>query len=315
MAAVGPRSAHGLRTEEESTVAFPRIALVTCREVVKDPDWDRDLPLVLAALEEAGADPVAVCWDDPQADWAAFDLVVIRSAWDYFESVGEFLAWADACAEVTTLANPAEVVRWNVDKRYLGDLSRAGVPVVETRYLAPGDSVDLPEEGEFVLKPTVGAGARFTARYRPDERGIAVRQLTRMHAEGMTAMVQPYMRSIDEKGERALHFAGGRFLHATRKSAVLVPGTPYDHDKIPHPALRVCEPTAAELAVAERALAAGAAGSDLLYGRVDLVDGDDGTPLVMELELVEPHLFLHLRPASLPVFVTAMVEAAVGGRV
>ncbi|NEY34598.1 hypothetical protein GTU99_20745 [Streptomyces sp. PRKS01-65] len=296
-------------------MAFPRIALVTCREVVKDPDWDRDLPLVLKALEEAGADPVALCWDDPRADWGAFDLVVIRSAWDYFESVDEFVAWADACADVTLLANPPDVVRRNVDKRYLGDLSRAGVPVVETRYLAPGDRVELPEEGEFVLKPTVGAGARFTARYRPQERDIAVRQLARMHAEGMTAMVQPYLRSVDVKGERALHFAGGRFLHATRKSAVLAPGTPYDHDKTPHPGLRVCEPTAAELAVAESALAAGAAGSDLLYGRVDLVDGDDGTPLVMELELVEPHLFLHLRPASLPVFVAAMVDAAAGRRV
>lgn len=293
-------------------MASPRIALVTCRDVLLDPDWDRDLPLTVAGLESAGADPVVVRWDDPHVDWGAFGLVVIRSAWDYFKSVEEFLAWADKCAEVTTLANSTEVVRWNVDKRYLGDLSRAGVPVVETRYLAPGDDIGLPDEGEFVIKPTLGAGALFTARYPSEERETAVRQLARMHAEGMTAMVQPYMPSIDVKGERALHFAGGRFLHATRKSAVLVPGTPYDEYKFPHPQLRTWEPTAAELGVAEQALAAVPGGSGLLYGRVDLVDDDDGRPRVLELELVEPHLFFYLHPASLPVFVAATVEAAAG---
>ncbi|MET4923678.1 hypothetical protein P3L51_15140 [Streptomyces sp. PSRA5] len=289
----------------------PRIALVTCRGVLKDPEWDQDLPILLEAVECAGAKPVVVCWDDPEVNWAGFDLVAIRSAWDYFWRVEEFLRWAEEVAAVTALANPVDVLRWNVDKRYLADLFTAGVPVVETRYLAPGSTVDLPGEGEYVVKPTVGAGARYAARYRPEGRGTAVRQLVRMHAEGMTAMVQPYMRSIDTKGERALHFTGGRFLHADRKNAVLAPGFPYDEKKVPHPELHPWEPTAGELAVAVRALAAVPGSEELLYGRVDLVDGDDGEPRVMELELVEPHLFLYLHPASLPVFAEAIVKTAV----
>lgn len=212
---------------------------------------------------------------------------------------------------LTRLANPAGVVRWNTDKRYIGDLAAAGVPVVPTRYLAPGDPAELPDDHEFVVKPTAGAGARYAARYTPEERETAVRQLAAMHAEGLTAMVQPYVKNIDAAGERALQFFGGRLLHASRKGAVLEPGTPYDGDKVPHPRLEVWEPTAAELAVAERALAAVPGGADaVLYARVDLVDGDDGEPRVMELELVEPNLFLWLHPDSLPVVVEAIVKAA-----
>jgi hypothetical protein len=131
-----------------------------------------------------------------------------------------------------------------------------------------------------------------------------------MHAQGLTAMVQPYLSSIDASGERALQFFGGRFLHASRKGAVLEPGTAYDADKVPHPRLEPWEPTPAELSVAERALAAVPDAPELLYARVDLVDGDDGQPRVMELELIEPNLFLWLHPESLPVVVEAIVKAA-----
>nr|WP_206440609.1 hypothetical protein [Streptomyces scabichelini] len=269
------------------------------------------MPVLAGAVEEAGAAAaVVVCWDDPDVEWGDFDLVVIRSAWDYSWRAAEFLAWAERCAAATTLANPVDVVRWNADKRYLGDLGAAGVPVVDTRYLAPGDPVDLPDEQEYVIKPTSGAGARYAARYAPGERETAVRHLARMHDEGLTAIVQPYVRSIDTAGERALLFIGGRFLHAIRKSAVLEPGTAYDEDKVSHPNLRPWEPTPAELAVAERALAAVPGTPELLYARVDLVDGDDGAPRVMELELVEPNLFLSLHTHSVPVVAEAIVKAA-----
>nr|WP_260334173.1 hypothetical protein [Streptomyces sp. REN17] len=260
---------------------------------------------------QAGADAAVVCWDDPDVDWGGFDLVLIRSTWDYSWRAAEFLAWADRCGAVTALANPPEVVRWNADKRYLGDLAAAGVPVLDTRYLAPGDPADLPGDHEYVLKPASGAGARYAARYTPEDHDRAVRHLERMHAEGLTAIVQPYVRSIDTAGERALQFFGGRFLHAIRKGAVLAPGTAFDDEKVPHPNLSRWEPTPAELAVAERALAAVPGAPELLYGRVDLVDGDDGAPRVMELELVEPNLFLFLHEDSVPVVAGAVVEAAV----
>ncbi|CAM5554120.1 ATP-grasp domain-containing protein OS=Streptomyces glaucescens OX=1907 GN=SGLAU_11205 PE=4 SV=1 [Streptomyces glaucescens] len=131
-----------------------------------------------------------------------------------------------------------------------------------------------------------------------------------MHAEGFTAMVQPYVRAVDVTGERALQFFGGSLLHASRKGAVLTPGTPYDARKVAHPGVAAWEPSDAELAVAARALAAVPDRSRLLYARVDLVDGEDGRPVVMELELVEPNLFLGLHPASTARVVEAVLGAA-----
>ncbi|MET8975964.1 hypothetical protein ABZX85_10110 [Streptomyces sp. NPDC004539] len=288
---------------------MPRIALVTCRP---GPDVvaDQDLPGLVEALRSAGAEAVAVPWDDPDADWGSYDLAVIRSTWDYSWRSTEFLAWAGKCAGLTRLANPVDVVRWNADKRYLGELAAAGVPTVPTRYVAPGATPELPPEGEYVVKPTSGAGARFAARYTSEDHDTAVRQIERMHAEGFTAMVQPYVRSIDAHGERALQFFGGRLVHASRKGAVLTPGTAYDAEKVAHPGLTAWQPTEAELATAERALAQVPGGEELLYARVDLVDGDDGRPCVMELELVEPNLFLSLHPGSVEKVVAAVLARA-----
>ncbi|MET8450461.1 hypothetical protein [Streptomyces sp. NPDC005209] len=288
---------------------MPRIALATY-DPGDEPHHDRDLPVLVAALTDAGAEAVAVHWDDPGADWSGFDLVVIRSTWDYSWRADEFVTWAERVGKATRIANPAAVVRWNTDKRYLGDLAAAGVPVVPTGYLAPGDAPDLPDDREFVVKPTFGAGARFAARYTPGERDRAVGHLARMHDEGLTAMVQPYVEGIDVSGERALQFFGGRLLHASRKRAVLARGAAYDADKVAHPDLEPWTPTPAELSVAERALAAVPEAPELLYARVDLVDGADGEPRVMELELVEPNLFLFLHPGSVDAVVAAILATA-----
>ncbi|UXY19618.1 hypothetical protein N8I84_13405 [Streptomyces cynarae] len=286
-----------------------RVALVTCRPG-PEVAVDRDLPVLIRELRAAGAEADAVYWDDTDVDWSGYDLAVIRSTWDYSWRAAEFTAWAERCGRATRLANPADVVRWNTDKRYLGNLAAAGVPTVPTRYIAPGDPADLPGDHEYVIKPTSGAGARFAARYTPGEHDTAVRQLARLHAEGFTAMVQPYVKGIDVSGERAVQFFGGRLLHASRKGAVLAPGTPYDEKKVAHPGLEPWTPTPAELATAERALAAVPGHADLLYARVDLVDGAGGQPCVMELELVEPNLFLDLHTGSLPVVVDAILTAA-----
>ncbi len=286
-----------------------RVALVTCADG-PDVAEDRDLPVLVRALNQAGAEASVEVWDDAGVDWARFDLAVIRSTWDYSWRAAEFTAWAERCGALTRLANPADVVRWNTDKRYLADLAAAGVPVVETRYLAPGDTVELPDDHEFVVKPASGAGARFAARYTPGEHDTAVRHVRRMHDDGFTAMVQPYVRAIDSGGERALQFFGGKLLHASRKGPVLAPGTPYDQRKTAHPGLTDWTATADELAVAEAALSAVPGAPELLYARVDLVDGDDGRPRVMELELVEPNLFLWLHPGSLPVVAERIIEAA-----
>ncbi|MBA9045681.1 MULTISPECIES: ATP-grasp domain-containing protein [Streptomyces] len=291
---------------------MPRIALATY-DPGTAPSKDADLPVLVRALNDAGARADAPYWDDPGVDWSAYDLVVVRSTWDYSWRAAEFTAWLERVARATRIANPAEVIRWNLDKRYLGELAAAGVPTVPTSYLAPGEdgAPVLPTDHDYVIKPTSGAGARFAARYAPAEHETAVRHLARMHAEGFTAMVQPYLQGIDVTGERALQFFGGRLLHASRKGAVLFPGTPYDADKVAHPDLTPWQPTDAELAVAKKALAAvpGSA-APLLYARVDLADGPDGTPRLMELELVEPNLFLFLHPDSLPRTAAAILAEA-----
>lgn len=287
----------------------PTIALVTSRPQL-ETGLDRDLPELARSLGAADADVATVSWDDPEVDWERFDLVVIRSAWDYSERLAEFVAWAGRVARLTVLANPASVMRWNTDKRYLADLAAAGVSVVPTRYLAPGDPLEIPDDGEFVVKPTAGAGARYAARYEKGEYEAAVRHIERMHGEGLTAMVQPYVPGIDETGERALVYVGGRFLHAVQKGAVLAPGAAYDDEKMPHPDLRPWQPTPGELGVAARALAAVPGSPELLYARVDLVDDADGAPCVMELELVEPNLFLFLHEDSLSAVTEEILTAA-----
>jgi glutathione synthase/RimK-type ligase-like ATP-grasp enzyme len=273
-----------------------RVALVTAAVA---RGLDDDLPPLTAALSAAGVSHAVVDWDDPGVDWAAFELVVVRSVWDYTRRRDELLAWADRVAALTRLANPAGVLRWNSDKRYLNDLGRAGVPVVPTAFAAPGEAVAWPDADEVVVKPAVSAGALDTERYPAARRADAQAHVARLHADGRTAMVQPYLRAVeDERAETLLVMLGGDFSHALRKGPLLVPGLELVGGLYVEEDIRPATPTGAELRAAEAALAAvpGDAG-DLLYARVDLVGGEAG-PVLMELELVEPSLFLAHAPGG-----------------
>ncbi|WP_440103183.1 ATP-grasp domain-containing protein [Streptosporangium sp. H16] len=286
-----------------------RIALVTARPRPEvNTDWD--MPLLHTAFDHADATAEIAAWDDPHIDWAGFDLAVIRSPWDYSWRSSEFLAWVDRCSEVTQLANPPEIIQWNSRKQYLLEMYERNVPIVPTRYIVPGDPINLPRDHEFVVKPAVGAGARFAARYQPIERERATAHAERIHTEGVTVMVQPYLTRIDVTGERALVFVRNRFLHAIRKKAVLPPGLRYDEPRDAHPGTEPWEPTPAEMALAERALAAVPEADKLLYARVDMADGEAGDPVMTELELVEPGLYLRFHQESIPTFVNAIVEVA-----
>ncbi|MFE6889968.1 RimK family alpha-L-glutamate ligase [Streptomyces sp. NPDC057694] len=286
-----------------------KIALVTTRPR-PEINTDHDMPTLLEALNREGVEAAAVNWDDSEVNWNAFDLVLIRSTWDYTWRRADFLQWAEQCSRATQLLNPLSVVRWSADKYYLAKLVEAGVPAVRTRYLKPDAEFALPSDNEFVVKPAVGAGARYAARYRPADHSTAENHIRHMHSEGLTAMVQPYMSRIDSRGERALVFFNGTFLHAIRKNAVLAPEVPFDHRKVAHPGLEPWIPTEREREVAEHALSVVPEGQNLFYARVDLVDDDDGQPTVMELELVEPNLFLAVQPDSLPRVTTAIVDQA-----
>lgn len=291
------------------TTTLPRVALATSgRGMAHDPD----LPLMLRALDGRGVDAVAVAWDDTGFDWARCAAVVIRSTWDYVERWPRFLEWVDAVAAVTRIDNPAGAVRWNTDKRYLGDLAARGVPVVPTRFVAPGEETPLPEDGHFVVKPAVSAGARDSARYTPAQHDLAARHIAALHRAGSTAMVQPYLTRIDE-GERALVFLGGVFSHALRKGPVLGEAGVIDNARDAHPDLVHHQPSAAELALARAALAAVPGRDPLLYARVDLARADDGAPVVMELELVEPNLFTAHSRSGLERFADVVRDRATAG--
>jgi len=268
------------------------VALATSRALAHP---DADMPLLLDALARAGVGADVAVWDDPAVDWAAYSLVVVRSTWDYIARRDEFVAWAHA---VPALANPAPVLEWNTDKRYLADLGAAGLAVADTSWVAPGDPVVLPD-GEFVVKPTVSSGSQDSARYAGEgsERDRALAHVGRLHAAGRTAMIQPYLGAVDSAGESALVYVDGTLSHTVRKGPMLAVGaTPGDaeyHDIGPR------APTAAERSVAARALRSVPGVADpagLLYARVDLVPGADGRPVILELELTEPSLFLGTDP-------------------
>lgn len=268
-----------------------RIALVTCATL---PDLDPDDRLVLEPLRALGVEVVAAVWDDAAVDWNSFDLAVVRSTWDYPARRAEFLDWTRT---VPRLANPADVIAWNTDKRYLGELESAGVPVVPTRWLEAEGEKDLPVHGRHVLKPSVGAGSLDAAAFSlhdEHERRLAREHMARLMAAGQTVMVQPYLEEIETRGEIALIFLGGELSHAINKSAMLAgdhgmeAGGLYLKETI-----EARKPTQEEIHVAHATLAAVPGGSDrLTYARVDLVPDSSGHPMLMELELTEPSLFL-----------------------
>ncbi|WP_249997950.1 RimK family alpha-L-glutamate ligase [Actinoplanes sp. M2I2] len=269
-----------------------RVALVTCDLF---PDlWEDDVEL-RDALRSRGVDVDAVSWDDAAADWASYDLAVIRSPWDYVPRRPQFLAWAHS---VPRLLNPADVLEWNTDKRYLAELAEAGLPVTPTEFVAPGQTWTPPTTGEWVVKPSVSAGSQDTGRYvLPAQSDLAEAHVARLTAEGRTAMIQPYLAAVDELGETALIFLPDSsgdlgYSHAIRKGAML---TGPDEGLI-DPGSEQIDPrtaTEAERRTAERVLEVIPGGTKrLLYARVDLIPGPDGTPLLVELELAEPSLFL-----------------------
>lgn len=278
------------------------IALATCAELPEG--WQED------ELRDA-LDATWAVWDDPGVDWRAFDLVVVRSTWDYTPRRDLFLAWAQG---LPRLVNPAGVLAWNTEKRYLRDLADAGLAVVPTTFVAPGGTFAPPAAGDYVVKPTVSAGSRDTGRFTAGTHDDLARALAaRLHAAGRTAMVQPYLASVDTRGETALLYAGGAFSHAVQKTRILDAGDVAALDTAADPPLFPRDPTAAERATGDRVmgwLADRFGAGALAYARVDLIEGDDGAPVVLERELTEPSLFLTYAAGAAERFAAAFARCA-----
>lgn len=301
----------------------PRIAIATCADYA---DLKVDDELLREALEARGVEAAMVVWDSAEADWDAFDACLIRSTWDYHEKHSEFLAWtrqieaaipphrfhpfgphrgAKGGNDEPRLWNEAGMVEWNSNKTYLRELGEGGVRIVPTVWSERGDQSDLNEVlaargwEEAIVKPVVDLGARNLSRVRANAAGQEA--LTRILARH-DAMVQPFLPSLEAQGELSLVYIEGQLTHAVRKRPA--PGD-FRVQSIWGGTVERAEPSAEHVDLAERALSQLA--STPLYARVDLVSGLDGRPCLIELELIEPNLYLSTHPPAVDALADAVL--------
>lgn len=280
----------------------PRLALVTAADLPRpDPETWR----LVQELDRRGLEHRTVAWTEEGVDWSAFDLVVCRTPWNYWDDPAGFAAWARRVAATTRLENPVEVISWNIHKRYLVDLAERGVPTIETHVVAAGEDgasvLASFGRGEVVVKPAISAGAFGALRAAADS-PEAARHVAELADRG-DVLVQPFHEGILEAGECSLVLFDHQLSHAVRKVAAgedyrvqsHYGGTVHDH-----------APSPAELALADAALAAAPART--AYARVDMVGGPH-QPVLMELEVIEPELFLAADGAAAR-FADVLVERA-----
>lgn len=282
-------------------MSSPRIAIATCAAYA---DLKVDDELLAGALRERGCEARSVVWDADGVDWGGLDLCLVRSTWDYHEKHAEFLAWARRVEAASALRNPAELIAWNSDKTYLRELAGHGVWIVPTIWVGRDESTDLDELlaaeewDEAVVKPTVDLGARNLHRVRAGEGSTALEETLRRGE----AMVQPFLLSLEEQGELSLIYVDGAFSHAVRKRPE--PGD-FRVQSIWGGTVEPAEAGREQVALAEQALAQ--LDEPPLYARVDLVTGPDGEPCLIELELIEPNLYLSTHPPAAGLLADAVV--------
>ncbi len=267
-----------------------QLRVATCMTL---PEPDTDAEPLAAALVAGGFDACWTAWDDPAADWDAAIPTLIRSTWNYALAIDAYLAWIDRVAAVAPLVNPRDVVHANVRKRYLLELRARGVPIVPTTLVELGGTL-ASISYRCVIKPEVGGGS-LDARAFDAGDPAALAHLAALTRTG-AALVQPYVASVDDYGERSLIWIDGELTHSIRKT----PRFSGDSERVDGPF---------PIATAERdvALAALAPYADrILYGRVDVAHDVRGQPMVMELELVEPSLFFARHAPALERYVCAL---------
>jgi len=281
---------------------------------------DVDLPLQRTAFADAGLELVLAAWEDESIDWDSFDLVIVRSPWNYVDRLEEFRAWLDARRESTRFHNPVALIEWNMDKRYLTDLARRGVAVVPTAFVGTLEEFETARStvgtSELVVKPTVSAGSRLTGRFECAD-PAAAELVGDILAKHLMVMVQPFASRIDDEGEIGTVVFDGVRSHSFRKAALLAEGGSLvggDYREeittavAPDDVLAVVE--AALVAVTEISREREWIGTkdELLYGRFDVVRLDDGTPALLEAELFEPCFFLPTDSGAANRFVDAVIR-------
>ena len=273
-----------------------KITLVTGRDM---PGPDTETPLVTEALRSIRVESEVAVWRDTR-DWRESALIMLRTPWDYADHLDEFLAWVRLAAKASQLKNSADVVLWNLHKRYLRDLERRNVAIVPTRWFLTGHTTNVRNRlleiaqqdhwTEVVIKPAVGINAVGSLRGQIDDPALA-KHLTGL-LRGGDVLLQPFVPSITSEGELSLIFVDSIFTHAVRKRPIRGDYRVQDnHGGTVHH----YEPSGNEIALASAALAC--APAPTIYARVDLAYVDE-VPVVMELEVIEPELFLRFFPPA-----------------
>jgi glutathione synthase/RimK-type ligase-like ATP-grasp enzyme len=283
---------------------MPKVAFITASNM---PKPDLETSGLVARLSALGCEAAQLTWDS-EVDWSGYDLIVLRTPWDYVERLEEFLTWIRRVDETTKLLNPAATIEWNAHKRYLLELQASGVPVVATTMLTQADQPSIAAflaqfaGSEVVAKPAIGIGAIGALRGAADNPNM-LDHIATLLAEG-DVLIQPFLEEVERAGEVSLIYVNGEYSHAVRKLP-----KPGDYRVQDHHGGTVepYEPTKLERSTAEQALKV--APNRTLYARIDLVQ-HKGRPVVMELELIEPELFLRFSDAGMNEYIAAVSAAA-----
>ena len=271
-----------------------KIAYVVGNEDPTDPDPDLDIPFAIKAAEQLEIDLVFANWNDKSIAWESFDAAVIRSAWDYVPVRDEFLQFSKNVETKTKLFNSCEVMKWNTNKTYLSILENKGVPIIPTKFANNLDEA-LPairwafEKAPAVaIKPTVGAGARLAGKASTEVE--AIDYVKKILEAKRTVIIQPYILSVDDEGEKAIIVINGEISHAAKKVPALTKGGHGD-------AAGQLEITTEMRDIVKNISNAVSEWNDLLFARIDVVRMGEKLVL-MELELTEPWLFMQFRPEA-----------------
>ncbi|MFM1987036.1 MAG: hypothetical protein RIS18_1253 [Actinomycetota bacterium] len=271
-----------------------KIAYVVGDEDPKDPDPDLDIPFAKEAAQKLNIDLVFANWNDKSVDWNYFDAAVIRSTWDYVPVRDKFLEFAKNVEQKTKLFNSYEVMRWNTDKQYLSVLENKGVPIIPTKFAKNLDEAKVAINWAFskatsiAIKPTIGAGARLAGK--AENVDDAIKFAEKIFTANRFAIIQPYVTSVDDEGEKAIVVINGNISHVAKKVPALTKGGHGD-------AAGYLEINSEIEEIVHTISKSVAEWNELLFARVDVVRFENQLVL-MELELTEPWLFMQFRPES-----------------
>ncbi|MGV3486567.1 MAG: ATP-grasp domain-containing protein [Planctomycetaceae bacterium] len=262
-------------------------------------------------LAERGWTVCDVSWKDPAARWDDFAAVIVRSPWDYHTDSAAFLQVVEAIDHSSArLLNPADTIRWNINKTYLRDLQQQGLPIVPTQWLHSPRDADLQRAAshfsvdELVLKPTLGAGARDT--YRLSRQVPLSPEVVSLYHD-RDAMLQPFLSSVVEQGEWSLFYFGDAYSHTVLKTPA---AGDYRVQEEYGSRLQAVEPTADLRRLGDATMqVVRSLVPPTLYARVDVVRLADQTPAIIELELIEPSLYFPYDEASPQRFAEAVDKA------